>query len=249
MRSTFPIGVKMCTKLIATKGKDILKPLVGYITKVKTENLDHFGASRIVCWPEPFTNSALMQLSRPHNLMRQQDPIEKPTSYEITKPWNKSRKKLVGSCWHNEKIKVNVKFVLFVAFLQLRNSVRQHQKMILWQQKYRYLPNQKKKKKKNIKHSNCRDPKFLFSFLITGKLSLQVLVISIVLWCWHTEFWKNIGKILPFTLIFVIFSVHQQVPTNFSLELKGPYADHILIPPGSTGSSVFFGFKWKPIFF
>ena len=25
--------------------------------------------------------------------------------------------------------------------------------------------------------------------------------------------------------------------------LKGPYADHILIPPGSTGSSLFFGFK------
>ena len=25
--------------------------------------------------------------------------------------------------------------------------------------------------------------------------------------------------------------------------IKGPYADHILIPPGSTGSSVFFGFK------
>ena len=25
--------------------------------------------------------------------------------------------------------------------------------------------------------------------------------------------------------------------------VKGPYADHILIPPGSTGSSVFFGFK------
>ena len=31
--------------------------------------------------------------------------------------------------------------------------------------------------------------------------------------------------------------------------IKGPYADHILIPLGSTGSSVFFGFKWKPIFF
>ena len=33
------------------------------------------------------------------------------------------------------------------------------------------------------------------------------------------------------------------------LIFKGPYADHILIPPGSTGSSAFFGFKWKPIFF
>ena len=31
--------------------------------------------------------------------------------------------------------------------------------------------------------------------------------------------------------------------------LKGPYADHILIPQGSTGSSTFFDIKWKPIFF
>ena len=30
---------------------------------------------------------------------------------------------------------------------------------------------------------------------------------------------------------------------------KGPYADHILIPQGSTGSSIFFDIKWKPIFF
>ena len=31
--------------------------------------------------------------------------------------------------------------------------------------------------------------------------------------------------------------------------LKGPYANHILIPQGSTGSSKFFDIKWKPIFF
>ena len=31
--------------------------------------------------------------------------------------------------------------------------------------------------------------------------------------------------------------------------VKGPYADHILIPQGSTGSSIFFDIKWKPIFF
>ena len=31
--------------------------------------------------------------------------------------------------------------------------------------------------------------------------------------------------------------------------LKGPYANHILIPQGSTGSSIFFDIKWKPIFF
>ena len=30
---------------------------------------------------------------------------------------------------------------------------------------------------------------------------------------------------------------------------KGPYADHILIPQGSTGSSIFFDIKLKPIFF
>ena len=31
--------------------------------------------------------------------------------------------------------------------------------------------------------------------------------------------------------------------------IKGPYADHILIPQGSTGSSIFFDIEWKPIFF
>ena len=34
-----------------------------------------------------------------------------------------------------------------------------------------------------------------------------------------------------------------------NMVLKGPYADHILIPQGSTGSSTFFDIKWKPIFF
>ena len=33
------------------------------------------------------------------------------------------------------------------------------------------------------------------------------------------------------------------------MNLKGPYADHILIPLGSTGRSTFFDIKWKPIFF
>ena len=31
--------------------------------------------------------------------------------------------------------------------------------------------------------------------------------------------------------------------------IKGPYADHILIPQGSTASSIFFDIKWKPLFF
>ena len=33
------------------------------------------------------------------------------------------------------------------------------------------------------------------------------------------------------------------------LFFKGPYADHILIPQGSTGGTTFFDIKWKPIFF
>ena len=36
---------------------------------------------------------------------------------------------------------------------------------------------------------------------------------------------------------------------NYGRALKGPYADHILIPQGSTGSSIFFDIKWKLIFF
>ena len=47
------------------------------------------------------------------------------------------------------------------------------------------------------------------------------------------------------------------VPVNYHdysqfrniLKIKGPYADHILIPQGSTGSSIFFDIKWKPVFF
>ena len=34
-----------------------------------------------------------------------------------------------------------------------------------------------------------------------------------------------------------------------SVSLKGPYADHILIPQGSTGSNTFFDIKWEPKFF
>ena len=39
-------------------------------------------------------------------------------------------------------------------------------------------------------------------------------------------------------------------PSNVGVHmcLKGPYADHILIPQGSTGSSTFFDIKWAHIF-
>ena len=47
-----------------------------------------------------------------------------------------------------------------------------------------------------------------------------------------------------FVCSFVCFNSVQ-----FPFPLKGPYADHILIPQGSTGSSIFFDMKWKPIFF
>ena len=46
----------------------------------------------------------------------------------------------------------------------------------------------------------------------------------------------------PYTWVLVL-----EEPSAISL--KGPYADHILIPQGSTGSSIFFDTKWKPIFF
>ena len=37
--------------------------------------------------------------------------------------------------------------------------------------------------------------------------------------------------------------------TSPAFNIIGPYADHILIPQGSTGSSIFFDIKWKPILF
>ena len=46
------------------------------------------------------------------------------------------------------------------------------------------------------------------------------------------------------------FDFKKKKKRTITFYIKGPYADHILTPPpGSTGSSVFFGFKWKPIFF
>ena len=60
------------------------------------------------------------------------------------------------------------------------------------------------------------DPKFRFSFLNRGKLSLQVVVILIAFWWWRMEFRSHkmhqTGKILPLTLI---NSVRQQDPTDF----------------------------------
>ena len=48
MISTFLVSVKMCAKVIPTKGKHILKPLSGYITEVKKKKKkwDIVGASR-----------------------------------------------------------------------------------------------------------------------------------------------------------------------------------------------------------
>ena len=56
---------------------------------------------------------------------------------------------------------------------------------------------------------------------------------SILLWVKY----RNI-KILILSMVGKMFEV-----------FKGPYADHILIPQGSTGSSIFFDIKWKPLFF
>ena len=53
---------------------------------------------------------------------------------------------------------------------------------------------------------------------------------------------KGIPHIFEDVFIFLI----QQ---NLLAKVNGPYADHILIPQGSTGSSTFFNMKWKPIFF
>ena len=59
----------------------------------------------------------------------------------------------------------------------------------------------------------------------------------------------QIQCILVLQEIFKGKSVHLLSKYFVCKHIKGPYADHILIPPGSTGSSLFFGFKWKPIFF
>ena len=63
---------------------------------------------------------------------------------------------------------------------------------------------------------------------------------------------ENKSKLIYFEFIvtnFISFKViYLGILSGYST-LKGPYADHILIPKGSTGSSIFFDIKWKPIFF
>ena len=74
--------------------------------------------------------------------------------------------------------------------------------------------------------------------------------------------WQKLAFFYQFLAFKIINSAtHAQIATVFAsfivtlsttskmLPLKGPYADHILIPQGSTGSSTFFDIKWKPIFF
>ena len=52
---------------------------------------------------------------------------------------------------------------------------------------------------------------------------------------------------LTFEIVYLVLETGEKC--SKILYFKGPYADHILIPQGSTGSSTFFYIKWKPIFF
>ena len=54
---------------------------------------------------------------------------------------------------------------------------------------------------------------------------------------------SNVVCCLQFQLIIEIILPSEITILSPMIHVKGPYADHILIPPGSTGSSVFFGFK------
>ena len=64
--------------------------------------------------------------------------------------------------------------------------------------------------------------------------------------------WKPIFfylQIQNFSFNFFFFLVLEIKKKKKKSEVKGPYADHILIPQGSTGSSIIFDIKWKLIFF
>ena len=56
--------------------------------------------------------------------------------------------------------------------------------------------------------------------------------------------WSNFFKTFQFKFHVFIGSMRKSHQL-----FKGPYADHILIPQGSTESSLFFVIKWKPKFF
>ena len=58
----------------------------------------------------------------------------------------------------------------------------------------------------------------------------------------HTNSYYSIYILTVLLNVVVIFLRNYDVFKQF-YKLKGPYADHILIPQGSTGSSTFFDFK------
>ena len=67
--------------------------------------------------------------------------------------------------------------------------------------------------------------------------------------CYENTLYKKIKIGLPEIDTFSVITFKIWWIWSWNLYIKGPYANHILIPQGSTGSSIFFGIKWKFIFF
>ena len=55
--------------------------------------------------------------------------------------------------------------------------------------------------------------------------------------------WMGSAALLYMSLYLVPWGNDYEFADCFEEQLKGPYADHILIPQGSTGSSIFFDVK------
>ena len=96
-----------------------------------------------------------------------------------------------------------------------------------------------------------------WQWLENQNYQLQPVKCIWVIWFHHQLTWENGVYFYKFTWKFYhvafceVFGAEPHVVywTDTSDRTKGPYADHILIPQGATGSSAAFGVKWKPIFF
>ena len=142
MVSTFPVhvSVKMCTKLIPTKGKHIWNLYFSTFQKEKKENWDLVGVSCYadlnhwrttpLCTFQGPTTWCANKISLKNQLHNHMKELKSPKPYKTS-----SREKLVGSCWRTEIMKVKGQF--FSCLLCFRSSetvCANIRKLLKWQQ-------------------------------------------------------------------------------------------------------------------
>ena len=91
-------------------------------------------------------------------------------------------------------------------------------------------------------------PSWIFILQVHRDCIGGYVVWYVIIWFKHLTMWYfcwfNFRNFNWWNCLAVQYKLHFT-----QIVLKGPYADHILIPQGSTGSITFSDIKWKPIFF